>query len=139
MPQGLASSPYEILDYNVTLTLRDSEGMRATFRRHQEIAFLQDRVSGMLDHMWGHGVMITQYHTDVGDLEDSILDDGRRHLVVGFRRPMGTGERMAFDVERSTMVGFTKGHEWTATNLDHPTHRLRSRVVFPRWSCPPLA
>lgn len=132
LPEGLARSPYEILDYDVTLTLRDREGIRATFRRRQEVAFLQNRVSGMLDHMWGHGVLITQYHTDAGDLEDSILDEGRRHVVVGFKRPMGVGERLAFHVERTAMVGFTKGQEWTATTLDHPTRRLRSQIVFPK-------
>ena len=46
LPQGLVSSPYEILDYNVTLTLHDRRGARATFRRRQEVRFLQDGVGG---------------------------------------------------------------------------------------------
>src|SRR5687767_3151555 len=74
LPQGLVSSPYEILDYNVTLTLHDRRGARATFRRRQEVRFLQDGVGGMLDHVWGHGVLVTNYQTDVGRLEDTIRD-----------------------------------------------------------------
>jgi hypothetical protein len=132
LPQGLVSSPYEILDYDVTLILHDRRGARATFRRRQEVRFLQDGVGGMLDHAWGHGVLVTNYQTDAGSLEDTIRDEDRRHLVLGFKRRMARGERLAFQVERTAMVGFTEGHEWTGTTLDHPSQRLASRIVFPK-------
>src|SRR5665213_3087360 len=88
LPEGLLRSPYEILDYDVTLTLHDRRGVRATFERREEVAFLQDGVSGMLDPVWGKGVIATHYDTDAGMLEDSIRDGDRRHFVVGFKHPM---------------------------------------------------
>jgi hypothetical protein len=132
LPEGIRRSPYEILDYDVTLNLNDAKGLRATHKRSQRIRFLQNGVSGILDHMWGTGITPTTYYSDAGRLEDSFRDEGRRHLVLGLARPMGKGETLAYEVERGIMAGFTDGQEWFETTIDHPISRLRARVVFPR-------
>jgi hypothetical protein len=132
LPEGVGTSPYEILDYNVTLNLHDPKGIRATHRRSQRIRFLQNGVSGILDHMWGTGITPTTYYSDAGPLEDSFRDEGRRHLVIGLARSMGKGETLAFEVHRGIMAGFIDGQEWFETTIDHPIRRLRAGVVFPR-------
>src|SRR5262245_38359290 len=132
LPEGLARSPYEILDYDSELTLHDVKGSRATFRRRQRVRFLQDGVSAMLDHAWGDGVLTTYYDNSAGMLEDSFNDRGRRHWVVGLERAMGVGETLSFEVERTTMVGFTRDEEWLETTFDEPVGRQRCGVVFPR-------
>lgn len=53
LPSGFPSSPYEVLDYQATLTLHDARGPRSTFWRRQRVRFLQDGVSAILDHAWG--------------------------------------------------------------------------------------
>jgi hypothetical protein len=133
LPNGLPTSPYEILDYDVTLTIHDVEGMRATFERSQEVRFLQQGVAGVLDHAWGTGVAMSGYHNDAGGLEDSFRDDGRQHMVIALKRAMGLGERLKFRVARSTMASFaTEEQRWMDTTIDHPIWRLRVGVTFPR-------
>ncbi len=132
LPGSLLTSPYEILDYDATLTLDDPEGIRATFQRTQNIRFLQDGVSAILDHMWGDGVVATLYDNNAGRLGDSFKDGDHRHLVINLRRSMGKGETLAFEVVRKAMVGFTKNEEWLETRIDHLTKRLIRNVVFPK-------
>src|SRR4051794_35669641 len=81
LPEGLFSSPYEVLDYDAQLTLHDARGAWATFWRRQRVRFLQDGVSAILDHAWGAGVVATHYDNSAGSLDDSFVDEGRRHLV----------------------------------------------------------
>lgn len=131
LPEGLLPSPYEILEYNATLTLDNPEGQRATFRRYQRIRFLQDRVSGMLDHLWGDGVGLTYYDNDAGRLIGSFVDKGRRHVLISLRRPMERGEVLSLRVERMAVAAFTRDEEWVETTIDHPIAHLRRNVVFP--------
>ncbi len=132
LPDGPIGSPYEILDYHATLVLDDAEGRRATFHRTQRIRFLQDGVSAILDHFWGHGVQLGSYRHSAGPIGDSFKDQGRRHLVINLERPMGQGETLAFNVERTAMVGFTADREWLETTIDHPVRRLTREIVFPK-------
>ena len=132
LPAGLLASPYEILDYQATLFLHDPKGVKATFQRTERIRFLQDGVAGIMDHFWGDGVALASYHNDAGILKDSFRDHGRRHLVVGLKRPMSRGEELGFEVVRTAMVGFGKEEEWLETTLDHPAQHLSRRIVFPK-------
>lgn len=133
LPHGVPTSPYEILDYQVTLQLHDTDGMRATFARTQEVRFLQDGVAGVLDHAWGSGVVLTSYDNDAGTIADSFADEGRHHFVIGLRRSMGRGDRLTFRVARTTMACFaTEDQWWMDTTIDHPIARLRKRIVFPK-------
>lgn len=133
LPEGLVCSPYEILDYRVTLVLHDTAGMRATFERVQEVRFLQAGVAGVLDHAWGTGVVITSYHNDAGTLEDSFADQGRRHMVIALKRPMAAGETLRFNVARTTMACFAQEQQqWMETTIDHPIRRMSVGVLFPR-------
>ena len=73
---------YEVLDYDATLTLGDTKGIKADFQRTETVRFLQSGIAGILDHVWGDGVALTYYHNEAGNLEDSFNDQGRRHLVM---------------------------------------------------------
>ncbi|MCL5736267.1 MAG: hypothetical protein M1274_11875, partial [Actinobacteria bacterium] len=108
LPEGLITNPYEVLNNQNTLRLEDVKGMIATFQRTQEVRFLQDGVAGFLDHFWGDGVPLTSYRNEAGRLEDSFKDEGRRHVVIGLKRPMARGETLKFDVVRRAMAEFTK-------------------------------
>ncbi len=132
LPQGLLPNPYEVLSYHSTLILHDDAGARATVQRTERIRFLQDGVSAILDHIWGDGVVVTSYHNEAGSVEDSFRDEGRRHLVIGLKRPMYRGEILTFRVARTAMVGFTREEEWLETTIDHPAGCLSRSVVFPK-------
>ncbi len=132
LPEGPLGSPYEILDYRARLVLVDPQGHRAVFRRTQHIRFLQDGVSAILDHLWGDGVTLTQYRNTAGPIGESFRDQGTRHLVLDLKRPMGRGETLAFDVERTAMFGFTAADEWLETTIDHPIEQLTREIIFPK-------
>jgi hypothetical protein len=132
VPQSLATSPYEVIDYASTLVLHDGAGKRATFLRQQKIRFLQHGVSGILDHAWGEGILLTKYRNTAGSLEDSFRDGGRRHLVIGLKRPMSRGEDLSFQVEREAMEAFLQNEEWLETTIDHPIGKLGACIVFPK-------
>jgi len=132
LPCGLPTSPYDVLDYQSTLTLHDKRGMYAGFERRQVVRFVQDGVSAILDHMWGDGVLVTDYDTDAGVVADVIRDNGRRHLVLDLKRRAREGQVLAFRTRRTAMAAFTADDEWLETTIDHPVQRLRPRIVFPR-------
>jgi hypothetical protein len=132
IPGGLLHTPYEVLNYQSVLVLQNPEGTRATFRRRQQVRFVQDGVSAILDHAWGDGVVLTQYVNDAGRLEGSFDDGGRHHIVVGLKRRRHRGDVLGFRVQRDAMVGFTQEHEWLETTIDHPIARLQPSVVFPK-------
>lgn len=133
LPAGVPANPYEIMDYQATLFLHDPKGIKATFQRSERIRFLQDGVAAIMDHFWGDGVVLTSYQNDAGVLKDSFRDEGRRHLVIGLKRPMGKGEELTFGVVRTAMVGFTGEEEWLETRIDHPARRLSRGIVFPKY------
>ena len=132
LPEGSVSSPYEILDYDATLTLNDRKGRVATFHRTQRIRFLQNGVSAIMDHAWGEGIVLTHYRHSAGQVEDSFRDEGKRHLVIGLKRGMQRGEEFQFEVERKTMESFTKPDGVLETTIDHPIQRLSRAIVFPK-------
>lgn len=132
LPEGLITSPYEILDYQATLTLEDPKGMKATFKRNEEVRFLQNGVAGILEHAWGEGIILTSFHHQAGTIEDSFKDEGKRHLLVGLKRAMAKGESLRFEVVRKVMAQFTRDEEWVETMKDHPIRRLAYSVIFPK-------
>ena len=54
--------PYEILDYDSTLDIRDPQGAKAILTRREEIRFLQDNIVAIHDHAWGVKYPIFQEH-----------------------------------------------------------------------------
>lgn len=132
LPHGLLGSPYEVLNYTSIVTLDDPEGMHATIERHERIRFLQEGVSAILDHAWGDGVVMTSYQTNVGHVEGSLRDAGKRHLVLGLRRPAHRGEIVEFAVERKLVAAVTQNEEWLETVIDHPVRQIACTVRFPQ-------
>lgn len=130
-PEGLTTSPYEVMEYDATLDMEDPHGMRATFTRTQKIRFLHDGVSAVLDHFWGDGITVGSYSTDAGMIERTLTDSRRRHVVLRLKRPMRRGEELTFSVTRTVFAGFTNEHEWLSTQVDHPVHRLKRTILFP--------
>ena len=132
LPEGSESSPYEILDYQASLVLEDVRGRRATFKRRQVVRFTQDGVGAILDHAWGNGVLVTNYHHSAGSLADTFKDEGTRHLLIELKRPMAQGQILKFSVERTAMEAFTASAGSVETTIDHPIARLTRQVIFPK-------
>lgn len=131
VPEGLLTSPYEILHYDATLILHDPLGRMATFARTQRIRFRQDGVGAILDHAWGDGITLVAYEQSAGEVMQSLRDEDHRHLVIRLKRPMARGEALRFQVKRTAMEAFTAEEEWLETTIDHPIVSLRRTIIFP--------
>jgi hypothetical protein len=132
MPEGSLSHPYRVHHYRHTLVLHDVKGKRATFHRAQEIEFVQSDVQGIVDSLWGDGITIAAYDQDAGEIAETFRDEGRRHLVLGLKRPMDRGDALTFQIRRLAMEAFTKSTEWFETLVDRPVQRVTSTIVFPK-------
>lgn len=55
---------YEILDYESTWEMLDTEGRMAIFRKRQRVKFLQNNIIAFEDYAWGDGkyLLITNAH-----------------------------------------------------------------------------
>lgn len=130
IPQGLALSPYRVLDYDHTLTLCDPNGIEATYTRSQKIVFQQSGVSALLDHAWSEGVLV-DYACSAGRTVQTLKDAGRRHFVVELPRNMMANETLEFQVERTEMEAFLGRTEWVEVTIDHPVEYVRQSILFP--------
>ena len=63
-----APSPYEVLDYDVTLDLRDKTGKRADYIKRKKVRILQDHIRAIDDHAWGDGNPVARYEAKPGAL-----------------------------------------------------------------------
>src|SRR5258708_410686 len=100
LPEGLLPSPYKVINYQLTVRLLDTRGLRTSFERRQVIQFQQNGVGALLDHAWGDGVLLSHYDNDAGRLGDALRDGDRRHLVVQLPRATSRGDLLAFNVKR---------------------------------------
>lgn len=130
-PEGFGHSPYRVMSYRSIVSFDSPAGQYAFVRRMQQVQFLQDGVTAVLDHVWGDGVPVAHYDHSAGQLEGSFVDRGVRHLLIGLKRRARRGEVRTFDVERLAIAGFTAPEEWLETIIDHPAEHLSREVVFP--------
>jgi hypothetical protein len=122
---------YEILDYELTLDLRDRKGKQAVFRRRQRVRFLQDHIIAYQDEAWGDGKVVAGYHCSPGVPVD-VFRVGSRHLIlISLRQAKNRGDVVEFNIERKVEGGFTKKEEWLEVETRYPTRRLRIDVLFP--------
>lgn len=138
-PEGMEHSPYRVLSYHSVISFDSPAGQYALVRRTQRVRFLQHDVRAVLDHVWGDGVPIAHYDHNSGQLEDTFVDRGIRHLVIGLLRRAQRGDVRTFQVEQLAIAGFAAADEWLETKIDHPTDVLSREVRFPierpcRWA-----
>lgn len=131
LPEGFICSPYQVLDYEMTLTLEDTRGSAAVLRRRQRVQFQQDGVAAILDHFWGDGILVG-YQTSAGRVIDSFKDGTRRHLVIELKQPMARGQILEFTVERRVLETFFGTEGWEETTIDHPIRHLSRTIQFPQ-------
>ena len=122
---------YEILDYDLTVDLRDKDGRLAVFRRRQKVRFLQDHVIAYQDEAWGDGEVLASYKCTPGVPVDSFQIGARRLILISLRQTKNRGDVVEFSIEREVRDGFARPEEWVEVETRYPTRRLKMAVVFP--------
>ena len=98
LPGGVSTNPYEILNYEATLTLEDPRGIKATFRRTQKIRFIQEGVSA---RQWDaiSGAEARSFKENINYISSiTISSDGKQLASTTGRmdsgRPTGVGLKL---------------------------------------------
>jgi hypothetical protein len=126
-PQGM----YEVLAYEATLELKDSQGQFAEYRKHQKVRFLQDNIIAYQDQAWGQGDIFFQYSCSPGKPVDRYLEGDRYRVLISLRETKNKGDVETFHIERTVRNGFTQPVEYFQTKIDHTTRQLQVGVIFP--------
>ncbi|MCB9436472.1 MAG: hypothetical protein H6673_05685 [Anaerolineales bacterium] len=129
-------SLYEVLSCEVTLGLVDVKGREAIYRKVQKVRFLQDHVIAYEDQAWGDGKLFADYKCSPGIPVDRYQDGNRWRVLISLRESKSRGDVEEFHIRRKIEEGFTKPVEYLHTRIDHPTHLLVIRVVFPAQRLP---
>ena len=126
------SSPYEVLDYDVTLDLRDKRGRLAYYIKRKKIRILQDYIRAIDDYAWGDGNPVACYMAKPGALGPRTAVGSRYITPIVFPTERKKGDVVALDVRRQFHNTFFGRRGWLEAEVSHPTKRLRLHVIFPK-------
>jgi hypothetical protein len=127
---------YEVLDYETELELKDSKGRTAIFTKSQHVRFLQDNIIAYQDKAWGDGEIFANYECSPGVEVDRYRDGHRYNILISLRETKRRGEEETLLVKRTAHDGFTQDVEEFQTDIDHRTHHLTLKLVFPKSRLP---
>jgi hypothetical protein len=122
---------YEILRYDATLELLDTEGRVAHFRKRQQVRFLQDHILAFQDYAWGDGDIFAGYSCSPGVAVDRYQEGDRWNILISLRETKSRGDVTDFYIERTITDGFIQAEEWYQAEIRHATRSLRLAVIFP--------
>ena len=131
-----ARGMYEVIDYESTLELKDRDGRRATFKKRENVRYLQDNVIAYHDQAWGDGRILVGYRCTPGTAVDRYRSGYKTYILISRREVKNRGDVDEFNVRWGIREGFLRRTEQWETHVTHPTKRLTIKVIFPR-SRPP--
>lgn len=122
---------YEILEYESTWEMLDTEGRIAIFRKRQRVKFLQNNIIAFEDYAWGDGEIFTDYKCVPGVVADRYREGDRWNILISLRGTKNRGDVEEFYIERTVKNGFTNSEEWQQAEIRRQTKRLQMNVIFP--------
>jgi len=123
---------YQVLDYDVTLEIRDRKGKKAVLTRREVMRFLQDNVIAVHDHAWGDGELFARYRCQPGVPVDFYEDGSKHNVLISLRETKDRGDILELWIERVIRDGLLEEHEWFEIEIDHLMRNLRMSIVFPK-------
>ena len=133
IPTGIGPSGiYEVLDYTTTLELKDKSGRKALYSKQQKVRFLQNNVIAYQDTAWGDGDIFEEYQCVPGIAVDRYREGHRYRTLISLRGTKNRGDIEHFHIQRKILNGFMQDAEDFQTEIDHKTHRLSLRLIFPK-------
>lgn len=122
---------YEILDYESTWEMLDTEGRIAIFRKRQRVKFLQNNIIAFEDYAWGDGEIFVDYKCAPGVVVDRYREGDRWNILISLRGTKNKDDVEEFYIERTVKNGFTNSEEWQQAEIRRRTKRLQMNVIFP--------
>lgn len=130
------SASYENLRFDLSLTIHDRAGRRATLRRFQTVRFRTAEPGIVRDVTWGEGEQFADYRVSGADLVGVRNEGPNRVALLDIRRQPARHEQAEVSIERSISDGFLQAREYIEAELERPTNALRMRVAFPSGCMP---
>lgn len=128
---------YEVMNYEMQLVLHDTKGKNATYRKQQEVRYLQNNVIAYHDQAWGDGKILKAFRCSPGKSVDRYRLGHRTLTLISLRKIRNRGDKENIIIEWDMKSTFTrKVEEWT-TSVSHRTKKLKINVIFPL-NRPPL-
>ena len=127
---------YEVLEYESTLELKDGGGERATFKKREEVRYLQDSIIAYQDQAWGDGEILLNYRCTPGTPVDRYRSGHKTYVLISRREVKSRGDVDEFNIEWCMRGGFLRPRGHWETHVSHKTRLLRINVIFPE-SRPP--
>jgi hypothetical protein len=128
---------YEVLSYESTLELKDSDGKKAVFSKREKVRYLQNNVIAYQDQAWGDGQILLDYRSTPGKAVDMYRPGRKTVVLISIQNIRQFGDQDEFLIEWEMKNGFLRNRELWETSVDHATRRMRVNIIFPA-NRPPL-
>ena len=121
---------YEVLDYETTLELLDSEGKSAHIAKRKKVRYLQDNIIAYQDHAWGDGKILQNYQCSPGKAVDQYRSGYKAIVLIALREIKSRGDIDEFNIEWDIKNGFLKSDGWWGTDITQRTKQISVEVIF---------
>lgn len=129
---------YKVLDLEATLELKDKKGKKALVTKHEKVKYLQDNNIAYQDQAWGDGKILLYYRCSPGIPVDTYRSGFKTHILISLRQVKNRGDIDEFHIIWAIHDGFLKPMGFWATEVSHPTEKIKMQVIFPK-ARPPLS
>lgn len=127
---------YEVLDFDASLELMNTNGSLAVYSKKQRVRFLQNNIIAYQDTAWGDGKIFANYDCAPGIPVDRYREGHRYNVLISLRESKSRGDVENFHIVREIKDGFTQRVEEFQAEIDHRTRELRLQVIFPKRRLP---
>ncbi|MFC1959253.1 hypothetical protein ACFLYO_00955 [Chloroflexota bacterium] len=122
---------YEVLDFEHTLELCDTQGKKAIYHKREKVRLLQDHVASYVDYAWGKGDIFADYQCSPGTPVDRYRRGHKHCVLISLREAKRRGDTLNISIDRTVRNGFAVTTGWSETTVQHRTHRLKLAIIFP--------
>ena len=123
---------YEVINYESTLEILDTDGKEAVFSKKEEVKFLQNNIIAFQDQAWGDGKILIDYQCSPGLPVDFYRFGHKTHILISLRDIMQKDGRAKFNIQWKIKNGFLKFDGFWATDINHFTQKMKINIIFPK-------
>ena len=123
---------YEVLDYESTLEILDTDGKEAVFSKKEEVKYLQNNIIAFQDQAWGDGKILIDYQCSPGVPVDFYRSGHKTYILISLRDVKQKDNKTKFNIQWKIKNGFLKSDGFWVTDINHFTQKMNINIIFPR-------
>ena len=122
---------YEVLNYESTLEILDSEGITGIVKKVEKVKFLQDNIIAIQDQVWGINHSISDYICSPGLPVDFYQSGYKTYVIVSLREVKNKGDIEILNFEWKLEGKPVRKYGYWETFIDRSTNNLNVKIIFP--------